>query len=236
MESMQYMFRRLSEGQSIYIHSPYDSDSQMLYHKRRPEEETTDMGYHKDAQAQFESFEIDDGYNASPNNRAGRMIAADQCYAMRMAQSHICAETRRLRGRMPSPPLRILRKDRLELEHGPLDPSDNEDARHDSRNSENEGSQDPNQLEWIFQGTGHPEPNDAGQTAYGGLTHDALDQDYACQSMSARPQQLVGPITVPGPTQSMPPDATCDSNTCTGSSPYANTLSCHCAEIPRSRS
>jgi hypothetical protein len=91
MESIQHMFRQL------YINSPHNSDHQALYRVRRSEG-SANAGYNKDDNTQFKNIEIDDSNNASPSNRAVRMIAADHCYAVQMAESHAHAEPRRLHG------------------------------------------------------------------------------------------------------------------------------------------
>jgi hypothetical protein len=91
MESIQHMFRRL------YINSPHNLDHQALY-RACGSEGSADAGYNKDDSAQFENVEIDNGNNASPSNRAVRMIAADHRYAVQMAESRAHAEPRRLHG------------------------------------------------------------------------------------------------------------------------------------------
>jgi hypothetical protein len=120
-----------------------------------------------------------------PSNRAVRMIAADHCYAVWMAESYACMKPRRLHRQSSGPPLQIHRRDWLEIEPGPTDLSYDKDVGHGSNDQR---LINPDQLGSASQSTEHLELANMGEAIYGELVQDVLDQDYTCWSMGAGPQ------------------------------------------------
>ena len=150
METMQYMFRRLYANSQ----SPRTSTDQVLYTEHGFEEDMPERDRCRNVQTRFETPELpgieeDEHYSAPPSKRGQGRISNDQRYAMQMAESRARAIWKKPRERITGHPLQVFGRSKPE---------------HDSEISENEVESDS---------------NEAGQTAYLGPSHNALDQDYA---------------------------------------------------------
>ena len=217
MQGMQRMVDRMiawDGGQLAPSNSPRAMASWALFAECGSNEGTVDYECRQGAQARFGAPQIPDqarieteGHNsASPtradiersssssHTRSKERIAPSQLYAIHMAESRACAAWRRPQGQTHGPLPQVRARGGGDPDNEPSGSSGDKGNGNRPQSRADTGSLGSNQH-------GGPLLGNANAFANTGSAQNALEQDYAHQSTSTCPQQIAGPMMIPGPTQ-----------------------------------
>jgi len=192
MQGMRQLLNRVRaryEGWSVPSPSPRAQATRAIFADRGSNEGTVDFERRVNAQAHFENPRpVEQSMEESgPSPRNRDRAPHTERYERQMAESRAHAASKSPRARTSGPPTRV--------QHEPEETSDFRHNEGAEENQQNCGSMEPQGL------SQHDHTSNASPAPPIRPTYITLDQDYARRSMSAWPQQMVGPITISGSTQ-----------------------------------
>ena len=207
VDAMQRMQKVVGElrphegGRTSPEQSPRALASRALYANRGSTEGTAEYQRCKDAQARFETpqpstriEEVTSRYSSSPYT--GTEDQSTQRCARQMAALRARAAWNKPQGRTSGPPPRNRGRYHKGSDEEPSNPSSDEGLNYDQR---------PREM-WIPHDQAETDAGYADPVALTGPTHNTLEQDYACRSISAQPQQTIGPMVLQRQSQRQQPE------------------------------